>query len=95
VAWARWQVAWVTSPASHLPDLAGIPTTCPNSLLPSKSNAQLLAAACVAYHGEVGKFVRAPRGLKNLRAFCKAGLHQLQLNTLMTIAEADLCSRSV
>jgi hypothetical protein len=42
MACARWQVAWVTSPASHLPDLAGIPTTCPNSLLSLKSNAQLM-----------------------------------------------------
>jgi hypothetical protein len=49
VAWARWQFAdarwqeaWAASPASHPPDLAGIPTTCPNSLLTSKSNAQLM-----------------------------------------------------
>jgi hypothetical protein len=39
---ARWQVALVMSPASNPPDLAGILTTCPNSLLPSKSNAQLM-----------------------------------------------------
>jgi hypothetical protein len=36
------QVAWVTLPASHAPDMAGIPTTCPNSLLPSKPSAQLM-----------------------------------------------------
>jgi hypothetical protein len=35
-------LAWVTSLASHTVDLDGIPTTCPNSLLPSESNAQLM-----------------------------------------------------
>jgi X-X-X-Leu-X-X-Gly heptad repeat protein len=45
-------VAWVTSPASHPPDLAGILTTCPNSLLSLKSNAQLMG---VVYnqHGQM------------------------------------------
>jgi X-X-X-Leu-X-X-Gly heptad repeat protein len=45
-------VAWVTSPASHPLNLAGIPTTCPNSMLPLKSNAQLMG---VVYnkHGQV------------------------------------------
>jgi hypothetical protein len=42
VALARWQVAWVTSPASHLLDLAGTPSTCPNSLLSLKFNAHLM-----------------------------------------------------
>jgi hypothetical protein len=42
VAGCLGQVAWARSPASHTPDLAGIPTTCPNSLLPLKSNAQLM-----------------------------------------------------
>jgi hypothetical protein len=39
---ARWQEAWVTSLFSHPPDLAGIPTSCPNSVLSSKTNAQLM-----------------------------------------------------
>jgi hypothetical protein len=45
-------MAWVTSSASHPPDLAGILSTCPNSLLSLKSNAQLMG---VVYnkHGQV------------------------------------------
>jgi hypothetical protein len=42
LASARWQLACSTSPAIYLPDLTGIPTTCPNSALSLKSNAQLM-----------------------------------------------------
>jgi hypothetical protein len=60
------------------------------------SNAeQLVHAADVDSDGEVGRFVKEGGNLKHLTAFCKAGLHQLSLMTIMTMTEGDLCCRSV
>jgi hypothetical protein len=56
---------------------------------------QLLHAAGVSNDGEVGRFVKGRGNLKHLTAFCKAGLHQLPLMTVMTMTEGDLCRRSV
>jgi hypothetical protein len=56
---------------------------------------QLLHAAGVSSDGEVGRFVKGRGNLKHLTAFCKAGLHQLPLMTVMTMTEGDLCRRSV
>ncbi|WIA18142.1 hypothetical protein OEZ85_009618 [Tetradesmus obliquus] len=52
---------------------------------------QLLHAAGVSSDGEVGRFVKRRGNLKHLTAFCKAGLHQLPLMTVMTMTEGDLC----
>jgi hypothetical protein len=61
VAGSRQQVAWVTSPASHPPDLAGIPTTCPNSLLSLKTNAQLIIIIIMLPNQAIASTPSAPR----------------------------------
>jgi hypothetical protein len=56
---------------------------------------QLLHAARVSSDGEVGRFVKGRGNLKRMSVFCKAGLHQLALETIITMTEGDLCRRSM
>jgi X-X-X-Leu-X-X-Gly heptad repeat protein len=56
-------VAWVTLPASHPPDLPGIPTTCPNSLLPLKSNAQVMGVVYKRHGQAAGGLGQVAGGL--------------------------------
>ncbi|WIA10924.1 hypothetical protein OEZ85_011089 [Tetradesmus obliquus] len=52
---------------------------------------QLLHDAGVASNSLVGQFFTGSRGMQHITAFKKAGLHELPVETLMTMTEGDVC----